>query len=615
MHMRAFTPVTAALGLAVLAACGGGSGGAGQDAGQERDGPPDRSETSTAVSLPLPSGHGIASGVIRVPPGTSAVHGNILVSCPPGGQACVLTVAADRTASYDGTGGAPAVTAWRHSRGFSRDNPSAEDLLDHWNDSQALRTAMRLSAVRQADIAERKGRLKSLLDGVGGSPEDAGVMFRNVRVEDIEIIGERNGITYGQWKRGPAGTLNMEFDWTLALNVDVTTRVLTERVGKLWTWRLQDDFGTHTAMAGTTLRDGPSTARLADDLVADDIAVVMWHTSENLDYAASAGPDATVITDDDFEPWRGHILLVQDRYLEGSNHWTYFLMAHEIGHILGITDIRRNVGHVPSYERHVNREDATFEGPQSQAANNGRPVPFMWRERFNAGPEVPPHTPGAFVDYGHLGVCTSVMAFCSDAREVHGPSELDFAFLADIGYEVLDEETASEAETYGWGAWGEHSAWGIGVDRRMDYASDDRAVHVQDQLWAGADAFGIAPATALTDSTALGGTATWSGSLLGADLGRPMLPPVVGNAELQVHLSSLAGTARFDDLTVYVENRPAPFRTPSLEYVIDVNGNLFSDAGGHVQGSFHGPAHEEMAGVLDDRSPNVNLLAGFGGRR
>lgn len=57
------------------------------------------------------------------------------------------------------------------------------------------------------------------------------------------------------------------------------------------------------------------------------------------------------------------------------------------------------------------------------------------------------------------------------------------------------------------------------------------------------------------------------------------------------------------------------FHAPRLEYDIGVTGNLFSDESGYVRGGFYGPLHEEMAGVLDDRSAAVNLLAGFGGTR
>ena len=61
--------------------------------------------------MPLPSGHGLAAGEISVAPGSSDEHGNVVVSCPAGGPACVLIVAADGTAEYERTGGMPSVTA------------------------------------------------------------------------------------------------------------------------------------------------------------------------------------------------------------------------------------------------------------------------------------------------------------------------------------------------------------------------------------------------------------------------------------------------------------------------------------------------------------------------
>ena len=111
------------------------------------------------------------------------------------------------------------------------------------------------------------------------------------------------------------------------------------------------------------------------------------------------------------------------------------------------------------------------------------------------------------------------------------------------------------------------------------------------------------------------GGLTWSGSLLGVDLGRAMLPPVFGRAALHVELSSLDGTARFEGLTVLIDGATSAFRAERLEYPIGVTGNSFADGEGRIAGGFFGPAHEEMAGVLADRAPGVSLLAGFGGQR
>ena len=165
------------------------------------------------------------------------------------------------------------------------------------------------------------------------------------------------------------------------------------------------------------------------------------------------------------------------------------------------------------------------------------------------------------------------MAYCRDRREVHQPADIDFAFLADIGYGILDAATASEPELYGYGAWGRYSAWGAGVERTIHYQGGN-VVEARDTLQAGADAFGMAPSASLADvNMPLQGSITWSGSLIGVDLGQDMLPPVFGGAELHVVLSTLQGTARFDNLTVHLGGVSRAFRAPRLEYDIGVAGN------------------------------------------
>ena len=127
----------------------------------------------------------------------------------------------------------------------------------------------------------------------------------------------------------------------------------------------------------------------------------------------------------------------------------------------------------------------------------------------------------------------------------------------------------------------------------------------------------MAPGVDLADMHApLQGTVTWSGSLIGVDLGQAMLPPVFGDAELRVELSTLQGTATFDDLTVYVGGESlAPSVLGGWSTPLVWPANDFSDDDGRLAGGFFGPGHEEMAGVLDDRRATVNLLAGFGGTR
>ena len=96
-----------------LSGCGGGRGGSRTSPTTSMPGggptmpPVDNGETREV--LPLPSGHGLAAGEIPVAPGGSEERGNVVVSCPSGGMACVVTVAADGTAVYDRTGGTPTV--------------------------------------------------------------------------------------------------------------------------------------------------------------------------------------------------------------------------------------------------------------------------------------------------------------------------------------------------------------------------------------------------------------------------------------------------------------------------------------------------------------------------
>lgn len=530
--------------------------------------------------------------------------------------ALTLTVALAMALSGCG-GGAGGVGHGGSPHGsYSRSNPLAEDLLDHWNEPEQMRAELGLSPVDGAQVASRTRVVTDLINAAGGDPAETGTKLRNVRPEDIEIIGERDGITYGRWTGGPAGTLNIEFDWRAAPEITPEQRARMERAGKSWSWRILDDFGTHVARQGTeVVHDAGGEASFSvvfdEDVSTNGVLIVVGSTDHGS--ASSGGPqrfslfDEGGVTDetyrnwDDYEAWLGSILLARG-HVDHTG-----VMAHEIGHVLGIS-----IENLPPVSRHINKVDHTFEGPESVRANGGEPVPFQW---WNEEREVvAPGTPGAEVDYGHLGVCSSLMAYCRD-REVYRPSELDFAFLRDIGYETLDAATAAEPELYGYGAWGRYSAWGAGVERTIRYQGG-RTVEATDRLRAGADAFGMSPGVSLAEASApLPGAITWSGSLIGVDLGQTMLPPVFGDAELQVELATLQGSASFDDLTVHVDGGSRPFRSARLEYAIGVTGNAFSDADGRVFGGFFGPAHEEMAGLLDDRRTHVNLIAGFGGRR
>ena len=131
-------------------------------------------------------------------------------------------------------------------------------------------------------------------------------------------------------------------------------------------------------------------------------------------------------------------------------------------------------------------------------------------------------------------------------------------------------------------------------------------------------AMGSTPSSSLEDNTELSGTARWTGRLLGLT---PHAETVAGAVDLTVDVATLSGAAEFSALEYWPADA-APgavgggnaWHDGDLSYGIEVRGNRFTQTGGdagEVTGTFFGPSHEGMGGVLvrDD------LSAGFGGVR
>ncbi len=374
------------------------------------------------------------------------------------------------------------------------------------------------------------------------------------------------------------------------------------RSAKVWSRRLVDTGKRRTVTLedGTTYRDvrGLVLQVILRDRNAVSGGIRQWEH----------GPDG-----EDFIPYYGMIGI--SKYVHDNLHdGMPSTFAHEIGHALGIVNTTADF-YLGAY---YHADSHTWTGPNAKRAYGGKPVPMQWRKKDQWWVVKQPHEAGAERDKGHLGVCTSLMAYCRDDYDGGMPAELDYAFLADIGYELVDKKVAAETERYGYAAWGDWAAWGVSVERDL---KDNLHENPHDFTQAYADAFGTRPSIPLADNAELpaSGTAVWSGSVIGVDLGRKRLPPVTGDATLTVDLSKLEGTARFNNLTVHVgnirEKTRKPFRQTRLSYEIDVTGNNFGDTARRVTGGFFGPAHQEMAGVVNDTRPEVNLLGGFGGIR
>ena len=114
-----------------------------------------------------------------------------------------------------------------------RNNPSAQDLLDHWNDPEGLRQGIGagLVGLSSSDGSARLNTLSSILQTPTDTLNESKTLLRNVDIGAMTVIGERDGITYGQWKSGPAGTLDIDFDFRFTPELDPTVRA-HDRAGR-----------------------------------------------------------------------------------------------------------------------------------------------------------------------------------------------------------------------------------------------------------------------------------------------------------------------------------------------------------------------------------------------
>ena len=480
------------------------------------------------------------------------------------------------------------------------ENPSALDIAEHWRDAHLLAEALDI----EAGTHDGTGGFSAARDAAQPAGNTSRTILRNITPDQMVPIGTEGGVTVGYWRDGPAGTLDIDFDWSGAPNATPAQRALMERAGREWSRRVATERSSRTIEAGTVIThesdsvEGGTPRRVVvtQDIDPAGMLVFMFDAG---DAQLSSGGPRWIDEGSGLEFLFGTIAISQ-------RHTTFRRVAtHEVGHVLGVASLDADWNEPAN--RYVDTTNHTFTGPNAMRENGGRPVPFQWVDANNE--VAAPGSEGTMPDYGHLGVCTSVMAYCS-RQEVKGPQKIDFAVLEDLGYSLLDAAEAAEPEVYGFGAWGRYSAWGAGVERQIDHDSD------ADHTRTNADAFGSAPAMPFADTvTDVVGSASWSGSLIGVDRSSPDFAPVLGSATLRIELDTMRGEAQFEELTTVRNAAPSPFRHTALSYDISLDGNAFSDADRRVGGALHGPQHQEMAGVLDDDRTGIELLGAFGGTR
>ena len=540
------------------------------------------------------------------------------------------------------------------SRGLAdlpRDNPDAEDLLDHWGhrpmdrildglsltEADAEADAADLHSLRraaQADGEELDAPVLVVGDGVrvtapGETGSEVPVAPNLFDGDEVRILGADRGITYGRWTGGPADTLSIEFDlsragWQMRRAMFQAT---LERAGKVWSRRIADTWSTWEwpagALKGFEAADDPSIEVRAGAYGETSTGLEIVVTDDDLESSDGRGGFGYLPLFDFWEPHFGSVVMDRDALRDISHHRLFLVLAHEIGHVLGAW---MGGPFMEKYVSYTDEESGTWTGPNVVAIHGG-PAPFQ--------DESDPHTwvdgerdpLTSEHDFAHSGVCASLMAYCANnaALTAFLPHAIDFAFLQDLGLTITDE--TSRPETYGLAGWTDHAGFTLSVSRDLSVGLADpqpfydrsanrwRTLDVVDLLQAEADAFGYRSTGDLSLSyPGVGalGTVRYAGGLLGAALTRAGLPPVLGNANLAVNLGTLDGTASFTSLTVYPNGLAEPFAGGTLHYpfALSENALIGTDTRSTFLADFYGPAHEEVAGTLHD--PRAGLLAGFG---
>ena len=166
-----------------------------------------------------------------------------------------------------------------------------------------------------------------------------------------------------------------------------------------------------------------------------------------------------------------------------------------------------------------------------------------------------------------------------------------------------------------WGRWTDTRFHLMGQSRDGDMRFGVVLSNGLPQPWAS----GELPGTTLADNPRLSGTATWNGGLLG--FSGPT--PILGDAQLQVSLGSIAGEHDLRFRGIMFANRFEStsedrwFHTRNIDYKVTVDGNAFLNVQGEdyerglVVGAFLGANHEHMAGTVK----RTDMVAAFGGTR
>ena len=450
--------------------------------------------------------------------------------------------------------------------------------------------------------------------------------------DSVTPLGRLRGVSYGRWTGGPADTLSIEFDYDHApytKRLDDTFKAALDRAGKAWSWRIEDTWQEWERERGETKvwLIGDNFSNLREVRVSyggeTSAGLVIYVTVADLGgNALGSARIGSLRPGDKWEPHVGMIAFDEDFVEDAGEALLFQVMVHEIGHLLGAWSGDHAT---EQYAPFSDIEEGTWSGSHVVAVHGG-PAPFQDRDDGRAWHDGERKSGATSFDFAHSGVCSSVMAYCSYSAAIPTflPAEIDFAFLRDLGLTTRAE--TERPETYGVAGWMDQSAFSVAVLRELEislanppprYFNRDAAwqdLNTVDFLWVEVDVFGNRSSGIISDSYPLTETVRFSGGLVGAAVKYPGLPPVYGHANLEVDLESMDGKASFTSLEMAYGGKRHVFGDGRLHYPIVVAQDGIRDdvPGVSLAADFYGPAHDEVAGTLDDE--REGLVASFGAR-
>ena len=551
----------------------------------------------------LPLNHGLAAGQYTVEPGTSDEHGNVVLSCPSGGSACVIDVLADNTATYDRTGGAPIVMVERLPFPITDIMGGAPATLSlafaGYRDSLG-KTIIPPSTGRRASLDDvlhspitfsarltEQGHEEPLIhvgidqgtnedwgftDGVQQTREGVGNLPIVISLPDLDI-------RYGRIEDG-AGTQTLHAFFTEYLASAASEFLADSNLhNKALRYRTPPVIRLIGSPTALEVQETIAALQLINAGLPESAKLLMGDTLPGLSFPDDAAgrsnwplenviaidfQDAQDAFEEDGSRTHGTSYADNEFRADGSIKWSYIrvgrivagrcpgcdirqeltgTVAHELVHALGI------YGHVDPF---AYRSLMNSFGSKGILWPTDREALRVLYDRLQPGDSLP-------LNFG---------PWASDSLHIHGNGP--FA--------------------------------GFGVALRNGYA----------EPWA----YGDLPDGDLADNSALSGSVTWTGTLLGLT---PDAAAVRGDAKIGIDLELMAGRADFTRLETWgaapgAVGTGTTWGVGALGYTIVVRGNTFRETGGdagRLTGSFTGLSHEGVAGTLE----RTDLTAAFGGAR